>query len=199
MTRSSGWTPRRRTLASLVSRNPLIRRVDRIEALMVCLAFALALVAIPLAVSVQGGMYDSRMKAMSEQAQTIHPVQATAVDNSSGFVSEGQNGGLVTARWTYRSVPHTETVHVDDVSTERGDRFTVWVDDNGASTHAPITASDARLGAVVVGIAFYAAMIAVCFLLVMAVRKIGDRFRRRGWDTDLALLTGSGDGRLRRH
>ena len=44
---SPALTPRCWPIARLLSRNPLVRRNDRIEALTLCLATALALVAIP--------------------------------------------------------------------------------------------------------------------------------------------------------
>ncbi|MXP21710.1 hypothetical protein GIY30_10160 [Gordonia sp. HNM0687] len=198
-----GWvrsvlTPRRWPIARLLSRNPLVRSTDRIEALTLCLAAALALVAIPLSVLVHDEVSAAQTAAMERQAQTIHSVQATAVDDASAIVTETGGGAIVTARWTYNAVPHTGSVNVVDGSINAGERFDLWVDQRGEATRGPLTAAEAAMGSVLTAIAFYLAVLALTTLLVVAARAVLRRFRHRAWDIDLALLTGSGGGHLHR-
>ncbi|ROZ89081.1 hypothetical protein EEB19_19405 [Gordonia sp. OPL2] len=192
-------SPRRWPITKLFSRNPVVRRSDRVEALAFCLAALLAVLAIPLAVSVEGGVHKARSAAIAEQARTIHAVEATAVDDASVIFSEGQNGALVTARWSYNAVPHRGTVNVDDTALNAGDQFTMWVDEQGQTTRKPLTPADAASGAIMTAAAFYLAVLAVSAVAVMGVRGLLDRHRRRGWDSALAELTGSDDGHSHRH
>ncbi|WP_287014719.1 hypothetical protein [Gordonia sp. (in: high G+C Gram-positive bacteria)] len=195
---SPALTPRCWPIARLLSRNPLVRRNDRIEALTLCLATALALVAIPFSFLVHSEVHAAQTAAMERQAQTIHTVQATAVDDASAIVTEAGGGAMVTARWTYNSVPHNGSVDVDDGSINAGDRFDLWVDDAGDATHAPLTAAEAALGSVLTAVAFYLAVLSLIALLVVGARAVLRRFRHRAWDIDLELLTGSGGGHLHR-
>ena len=182
MRRSSALSPRRWPIARLLSRNPLVRGSDRAEAFAVCLAVLLAVLAVPLAVMVQDSVHTSRSDAIAEQQRTIHPVEATAVEDSSVILTEGQSGSLVTARWSYKSIGHEETVNVD-TSTKAGDRFTVWVDDRGASTRQPLTPADALSGAILTAVAFYLGVLALLAVLARSVTAIIDRRRQRGWDS----------------
>lgn len=191
-------TPRRWPITRLLSRNPLIRRTDRLEALTLCLAAAIALVAIPLSVVVHNEVRTAQTATMERQAQTIHSVQATAVDDASAIVTETGGGAMVTARWTFNSAPHTDSVKVDDSSINAGERFDMWVDQKGDATHAPLTAAEAVMGSVLTAIVFYLAVLSLITLLVVAARGVLRRFRHRAWDVDLELLTGSGGDHLHR-
>lgn len=192
-------SPRRWPITKLISRNPVIRPSDRVEALAICMAAVIAVLAIPLAVWVEGGVHTARTAAIAEQARTVHAVEATAVDDASVILSEGQNGALVTARWSYNAVPRRGTVNVDDTALNAGDQFTMWVDQRGQATRKPLTPADAASGAIMTAAAFYLAVLALSAVAVMGVRALLDRRRRRGWDSALADLTGSDDGHSHRH
>ncbi|MEE3852090.1 hypothetical protein VZC37_17235 [Gordonia sp. LSe1-13] len=188
---------RRWSVAPLFSSNPLVRRSDRAEALSVCLAAMLAVVAIPLAALVLGNVHDSQIAAVEEQARTVQPITATAVDDATAVATEAAPSGIVTAQWTHNSVMHTDTITTDDITIDAGDPVTVWVDSRGESTLAPMTANDAAISAALAAIGFYLAVVSLVIGFVMAARAIADRYRRRRWDADLALLTGDGGDQLR--
>ncbi|MEE4023790.1 hypothetical protein V1Y59_11930 [Gordonia sp. PKS22-38] len=188
---------RRWSVAPLFSSNPLVRRSDRAEALAACLAAILAVVAIPLAALVMGNVHDSQIAAVEQQARTIQPITATAVDDATAVATEATPSGIVTAQWTHNSVTHTDTVTTDDITIDAGDPVTVWVNPRGESTLPPMTANDAAISAALAAVGFYLAAISLVIGFVVAARAIADRYRRRQWDAGLALLTGDGGDQLR--
>ncbi len=72
--------PRWPVLLRLSGRDPLVRRTDRIEALVLVLAVVVALVAAPIAAAVGTEVYDSRGNFYAEQAHNRHSVTATVTD-----------------------------------------------------------------------------------------------------------------------
>jgi hypothetical protein len=63
-------------------RNPLVRTSDRIEALLLILAVAVALVAAPIAGAIGTAVYEARSHAYVERATSRHTVTAIAVEDS---------------------------------------------------------------------------------------------------------------------
>ncbi|MGH3677775.1 MAG: hypothetical protein ACRDU5_18985 [Mycobacterium sp.] len=73
----------------LLSRNPLVRRSDRIEALVLALAVVVLLLAVPVAAAVGTVVHDSRRDVYAEQAQTRHVVTATSVAAAAAILVAG--------------------------------------------------------------------------------------------------------------
>jgi hypothetical protein len=61
-------------------RSPLVRRSDRIEAIVLVLAVILIVVAIPIAGAIGTFVLDERTRAYAEEAHSRHQVLATATD-----------------------------------------------------------------------------------------------------------------------
>src|SRR3954470_18236894 len=62
--------------------NPLVRIVDRLEALVVLAVLVTALVALPVAMSAGTLVYQSGMRTADEQAHSRHSVDALVVEGS---------------------------------------------------------------------------------------------------------------------
>ena len=61
-------------------RNPLVRRSDRIEVLVLGFAVLLTVVAIPVAGAIGTFVHDARTRVYAEEALTRHEVTATAIE-----------------------------------------------------------------------------------------------------------------------
>lgn len=190
-------TPRRWPIFRLVSRNPLVRSSDRAEALAHWVAVIFAVIAIPLAVTVGGNIHNSLLDTVARQSAAAHSVQATAVEKSQSLLTPNGGDAMVEARWSYNSVGHIESVHVDS-ALDAGEQFPLYVNDEGKPATEPMTSADATANTVLVVTTFYFAVLTGCLLFLMAVRALLERSRRRAWDVELAQLSDSGDGWARR-
>jgi len=69
--RTSWWVVR------AFGRNPLLRRTDRIEAIVTVVAIIVAVAVIPIAAAVGAAAYGSHSRLYAHEAQTRHTVAAT--------------------------------------------------------------------------------------------------------------------------
>ena len=100
--------PRCWGIGRIFGRNPLLRRADRIEALVTLVALVVSLVAIPVA-GVGGaavyGVHDSRY---AQQARERHAVMATVADT--GIFGSGAT--VVQATWPVAAGERTGSLHL---------------------------------------------------------------------------------------
>ena len=185
--------PRWPVLLRLAGRDPLVRTIDRIEALVLVLAVAVLLLAIPIAAALGTAVYDSSRHIYAEQAHTRHTVAATVTDVPASRQILRTGATTVSARWTAAGAEHTGTVEAQSTA-KTGDTLEIWVDTNGAQVPAPTpttrAAAEAAMGALVIWI-IVAAFAATLFT---ATRAACDRIRFTGWQHDLDSLVGNGDG-----
>ena len=122
-------------IGRVFGRNPLLRRTDRIEALITLVALVVSLVAIPVAGIVGAVVYGARDRLYAQEAHARHSVMATVTDASTTF---DQDSGtvVVQARWPVAigertgSFVRSTPVNVDD-------RIEIWVDKDGNLVPAP--------------------------------------------------------------
>nr|WP_247649761.1 hypothetical protein [Mycobacterium ulcerans] len=88
--------PRDWWIARIVGRNPLLRRADRVEALVVLIALAASLVAIPVAAVLGAVVFNARADQYAEQAQVRHPVTAEVTGTTRNPNTEAV---VVQVRW----------------------------------------------------------------------------------------------------
>ena len=89
-----------------LGRNPLVRFSDRVEAVVLVLVFATALVVTPVAGAIGTAVYEARARLYAEQAQTRHTVAATAIEDSTVIVEQDDEAFRVHARWHANGVEH---------------------------------------------------------------------------------------------
>jgi len=183
--------PRWPVLLRLLSRNPLVRTTDRIQALVLVLAVALSLLAIPIAAAAGTAVHDSRRQAYAQQADTRHTMTATVTDvPATQIVRTGTT--TVAARWTAAGAEHTGAVKAQS-TTKTGDPIEIWVDNTGAQVPAPTPTTRAAEEAATGALAIWISVTAIAAALSTLTRAICDRIRFTGWQHDLEHL-----GRQRR-
>jgi hypothetical protein len=111
----------------VLGRNPLVRRCDRIQALVLVLGAVLTVVAMPIAGAIGTSVYDSRTRLYAEDAQAKHQVIATAIEDG----SVGVNGNKVVftgvAMWSVAGQPHTGEVEWPSRPKTGAQQF-LWID-----------------------------------------------------------------------
>lgn len=183
--------PRCWRVARIFGRNPLLRRVDRIEALLTLVAVLATLIAIPVAGVVGAVTYGAHDRLYTEEAHGRHLVAASVEDaRPSEFGTT-----LVQVRWPEAGGRRTGTLQLAG-PVKPGDRLRVWVDRDGKPSSPPTPAWHAvvdalgAVGAISLGVGVGMAS------LVVAARTRLDRARAAQWDRDIRCL--QDDGRTNR-
>jgi hypothetical protein len=179
-------------------RNPLVRRIDRVELIIVALGILVALVAAACAGALGTAVHDARSRVYIAQAQTRHTLTATATEDST--IPVRVDDGVATrvhARWQVNGIQHTGTLNWDR-PVKTGDPLTIWVDRRGDCVDRPAPTSQAVEDAVGVAFVAWQAMAVATAGLVCLGRSHLNRRRDSGWDRDIRCLIDDGGGRTNR-
>jgi hypothetical protein len=182
------WWP----VLRLFSRNPLVRTVDRVEAVFVLGAVLVSLLAAPFAAAALGtGVHDARSHLSTEQAQSRHAVAATVTDvHGTGSAPPPR---LITAPVRGVISGREYSVRVDATpSAQAGNR--AWIDDDGRQVDQPTALSGEANDAVVAALVMWVTVIAAAAGLVAVARAILNHVRKTGWQHDLDNLLCRGGG-----
>jgi len=183
-------------IARIVGRNPLLRRGDRIEAIVIVLALVVSLVAVPVAGVVGASVYSARWRLYDQQAQTRHTVTAT-VSTATATVDRESNQAVVQAKWSVGADERSGSFeHRRPV--KPGDRIQVWVDGAGNLTPAPTPTWRAVGDAVLTAMTVLLIVGLAITWLRSAVRSRLDRTRDAQWEHEIACLQEPG-GRTNWH
>lgn len=182
-----------RSLGRLIGRNSLLRRIDRIEALILVLALVFSVVAAPFAAAIGTAVYDSRRQAYAEQADSRHIVTATVIEVKAtrdwrpmpGLNRElPSDTSTVRARWFAAGTEHTGTVTTPSTA-KTGDFIEIWVDHSGKHVGTPQASSRAAVEAVSTAVAVWLSVAAAAAVLFAGTRALCDRVRIIGWQRDI--------------
>jgi hypothetical protein len=191
------FAARIRWVSRALGRSPLVRLVDRVEALAVLGVVIAALAVIPAAMSAGTMAYDAGVKTAEAEASTRHSVDALVIEGV-GLPTDFDTPSYVRVRWTEGAKTRTEQV-VGTATTKAGDRMKVWLDDNGKVVAAPSNTTDAQINAVAVATTLWISVVAAGALAAFGVRRGLDRMRHRAWDRELLLLAHNDDGWANRY
>lgn len=173
-----------------LGRNPLRRRVDRLEAVLMMCALVVALLVIPAAAGLGTTVREHAEDSAAQQRAQVHPVQARTLENASEAVapSLGLNT-TVRVRWVDPSgSPHEGRADVL-VGTAAGTELTIWLDRAGLMTKAPrLPADNAALG---IAVGFTVPVLAwpLLFALFRGARRSLERRRAEEWAREWELVS----------
>ena len=106
-------------------RNPLVRASDRIELLIIALGILVPLLAGAYAGALGTAVHDERSRVYIAQAQTRHPVTATATNDSTlVWGIDHSTTTRVDARWQVNGTEHTGSLTWDH-AVKTGDTLTI--------------------------------------------------------------------------
>lgn len=175
--------PRRWQVAHVFGHNPLLRRTDRIEALVVLVALVLTLLAVPVAGVVGAVTYGARERVYTREAHERHRVTARVADAR----LEDLGVTVVQAKWPGPDGERRGTLELTEHA-QAGGTVEIWVDRNGEPVVAPtptwLAAGEA------VGVAVVTALTATLVMaaLVAVFRSRLDRVRDTLWERDIELF-----------
>lgn len=187
-----------RWLSHALTRNPLARASDRIEALAVLMVFVMAVLAIPFASAAGDDAYDARMRLIDEQTRTRHSVEAVALTGTTPTPGRYTRPGPVRAQWREGTQDRSETVH-SPTPVQQGETVTVWLDSSGRVVPAPDTPKVAKAVAAGRSWTVWLGTVGATVLLACASRYGLDRLRARSWERELQVLAHNDDGWADRH
>ena len=165
-------------------RNPLVRRSDRIEVLVLGFAVLLTVVAIPVAGAIGTFVHDARTRVYAEEAQTRHQVTATAIEDGTVVMQPKSLSFTARATWSAAGRDHTEIVMWSD-QVKAGDQQSIWVNADGAKVGPPSSSGDAAADAVGIAIYVWLGVAAASAGVVYLVRRGLDHRRYAQWDCEL--------------
>jgi hypothetical protein len=179
-------------------RNPLVRRIDRLELLIVALGILVVVVAAAFAGALGTAVHDARSRVYIAQAQTRHTVTARAIDDSTiVFGVDDNTATRVNARWQVNGTEHTGSLNWDH-AVKTGDPLTIWVDRDGNRVDAPTPISQAGVDAVAVAYVAWQSVVLAAAVLICWGRSRLDRRRDSAWERDIRCLIDDDGGRTNR-
>jgi hypothetical protein len=171
-----------------------VRGSDRLEAVVLVLVFATALIVTPVAGAIGTAVYEVHARLYAEEAQTRRTVAATAMEDSTIIVEENVEAFNAHARWHANGVEHFGSVDLAH-ETKAGDQLDVWVDASGDQVAAPTPTWRAGIDAMLAGAgAWLIAMTGIAGLSVF-VRSRLTRRRYSNWEREWEALVSDDGGR----
>lgn len=178
-----------------IGRNPLVRRTDRVETLVMVVAVTASLIAIPVAGAMATAIHEERGRAYVAEAQHRYPVTATVTATSATL--RGTDVSVVQANWRFAGVQHTERFRWDR-PVKAGQTIDVSVHPDGRRTQPLDPWWRAGVDASVAAISFWLAVTAVAAMFVLVGRPCLRRMRYAAWDREIASLADDGGTANRR-
>lgn len=188
--------PRRWLIARVLGHNPLLRRSDRIEALVILIAVVVSLVAVPLTGVVGAMVYSARSHQYTAEMQTRHTVTATVIDSNGPITSDS---GAIAARVRWQAGgEHVDLIQSSD-PVEAGEHIEIWVDADGNLAHSPTPGLHAVVEAAATTLALLLSVAIAMKLLVAGTRLRVDQLRDVQWDREIQCLQDNDGGRTNQY
>lgn len=187
--------PRWPVLVRLWGRDPLVRAIDRVEALILVFVVVMAVLAVPVVGAIGTAVHDARSQHNAEVAASRTPVDATVTDVSTEPGDAIANTRTVTGRWSVDGTEHTGVVPASS-TVEVGDTVPIWVDESGA--WAPAPASGAAADAITVSVLILFGLAGATLTVLVLTRKCCDGIRFSRWQHGLETFVDHGDGHASR-
>lgn len=175
----------------LLGRNPLVRRIDRVESTVLAVLASVCLLALPIAASTGTFVHDSRARAYLEEAHARHRVTAVAIEDGQGGLGSRKAAFTARATWKFDGRVHDGVVGWP-TQPKLGAHQDIWVNSEGGSVPAPRSPARAIGDAVLVGLSAWTAAAASAAGLAAAVHRRFDRVRFAEWDRELASIRQKG-------
>jgi hypothetical protein len=178
--------------------NPLVRRSDRIEAMVVVFAVLLTVVAIPIACAIGTFVHEERTRLNADEARTRHQVVTTATEDGKVLV-QGRNIVFTTqATWSDAGEVHSGVVTWPNV-VKVGDRQSIWVNGQGELVGQRSPPNQADIDAVGAALSMWLVVAQASAGGVYLVRRWLDRSRYPNGTVKLTNLVTSTIGGTANH
>ncbi|WP_326947607.1 hypothetical protein OG439_01920 [Amycolatopsis sp. NBC_01307] len=168
--------------------NPLARFGDRVEAALLLLLVAGALLTLPFAAAVGSDTYAAQTARAEQERTTRHPATATSLAAAATQTYSTDGAGApadqttVPAAWfDARGTRHTGDVLADSGS-PKGTHVPVWLDQRGELTTEPLSPATSAADGVFAAILLWVAVTGALAALYGVARFVLGRLRAAAWD-----------------
>ncbi|MEV4054168.1 hypothetical protein AB0J55_23495 [Amycolatopsis sp. NPDC049688] len=172
----------------LPGRNPLARAGDRVEALLLLLVIAGAVLVVPFAAAFGSETYAAQTARAAEERATRHPATAVSLAAAAGQPYSTDGAGApadqttVPAAWfDTRGARHTGEV-LADAGSPAGTKVSVWLDQHGDLTSEPLSPSTSAADGVFAAVLLWAAVTGALAGLYGFGRFVLGRLHAAAWD-----------------
>lgn len=168
-------------------RNPLARGVDRVEAAIVKLSVLLALVFVPVALTLGTLTTESLATKGAEQAENRHETVAVLTEDVPAVSGETPGArSKAPARWQLpNGTTRTGVVEASE-GQQAGSEVSIWIDESGKPVSPPLSGTDAVAGGVLVVALSWLGAVGLLAAVCAGVHHLADRHRYRTWDAEWA-------------
>lgn len=170
--------------------NPLIRPSDRRQARLAAAVIALALIAAPLIAAYGFTYHASLTDRAAAQQQGRYQVDAELVDKApasqqpAAAAWQAPRQATALAAWTTRDGQRHEAEIPVAAGTSAGETVTIWVNDEGTRTGAPLTTNQTAAAAVMTTIGIWLIFVAALAGIYVLMRIRLDRARYAEWERE---------------
>ncbi|MFI7680440.1 hypothetical protein [Actinophytocola sp. NPDC049390] len=173
--------------------NPLARGVDRAEGTAVILFILLALVLVPVLLTLGSETYSNLAERGERQAATRHETVAVLTENAPVASVGAQGDGVrmtpkVAAHWQLPDGTFRTGLVDAETGMKAGAEVPVWLDRSGRAVDPPVSSADAVVGGVLVAVSGWLVVAGLCALFCRGVHHALDRRRYRAWETEWARV-----------
>ncbi len=179
--------PRCWRIARVFGRNPLLRRADRIEAVVVLIALVVSLVALPVAGVAGTVVYGARHSQYVREASQRHAVVATVTATGIDSVDHS----VVQASWPVAGGDRNGLIGLI-TATKVGQHVRIWIDDGGNPVDPPTPAWRALTGALGTSLTIVLALGLATASFVTGIRSRLDRARDAQWEHEIRSFQDDG-------
>jgi hypothetical protein len=164
-------------------RNPLRRRVDRLEAVLLMVALTVASLVIPAAAAFGTAIRDRAEHAAAQERAHTRAVVARTLEDSdeAALLSPGLTTTRVRVGWFDASGSAREDRADVLIGTKSGSELTIWLDPDGKVTRAPRPPSDSAALGVVAGMGMAVLAWPLLIVVVRLARRPLDHHRAEEW------------------
>jgi hypothetical protein len=167
--------------------NPLARGVDRVEATVVKLSVLLALVLVPVALTLGSLTAESLAVKGEQQAAARHETVAVLTKDVPALSAETPGArAKAPARWQLpNGATRTGTIEASE-GLKVGAEVSIWLDESGKPVSPPLSGSDVVAGGVLVVVLSWLSAVGLLAGICAGVHHLADRHRYRTWAAEWA-------------
>ncbi|RZL76981.1 MAG: hypothetical protein EOP32_26770 [Rhodococcus sp. (in: high G+C Gram-positive bacteria)] len=174
------------------SGNPIMRRSDRIESVVVLIVAVVVLMLVPVAGAIGTATHTRLTDQARSAAASGQQVPAVLLDDPRPPMAETPTWGptgrdQVRAHWVVDGTEHTGIVDTD-IGARAGQTVTVWVDEGGNYMQAPNTGTENAIGAIGAALAFLVFGTAGCGLFLIGIHWLLATSHRSRWQREWRSL-----------
>ena len=169
-----------------VGKNPLRRRSDRIEAVVLWCGLVVALLLIPVAAAVGTGVGNASAESAARQRAVLHEVKATTLQDTANAAPSAPGDVLSRAMVSYVDANGVAREGMTSVviGTKAGDEVTIWLDRSGNIVPTPRSGADSSTFGGTVGFLTLTGSWLLLWGLVRLARVPLDRRRAYDWESE---------------